>query len=603
MGFLQRTNRILRCHWAFVVLEVFFIVLSLIYSLSTGLWEGPDETGHFLFVRHIARTGRLPVQQFSQNNQTHEGHQPPLYYAIGALLTFWIQADDLQIMMRPNPSHLWTPGGSEPNIMLHTAAESFPYRGTALAIHIVRLLSIALGAVTVWATYAIGAEVWSNRYTVPVAASALVALTPQFLFLSGVVNNDNAVIACSALVTLILVRLLKHGPSRRAFLLLGLFVGLALLSKQTALFLGLPIAFVFAILAWKERSLGRLLTWMGWTGATIVIIAGWWYVRNQILYGDALAHRLFLTSRPNEVGTDFGSWAVVHDFLVRMHRSFWGMFGWMSIQLPSTTYAWLNGFYVAPVLGWLVGALWRSETGRVVSLKEHEFRRNLVVLFVLEIGMAWLWVICFSSRFGASGHQGRYLFVALPVIGLAIAGGVAHLLPERWQTLALVIAIVPLAILAVRAPLEYIKPAYPTLTLPESALGDIPHPLDGVLFGDLAELAGYAVEQPSAGEARLALYWRVVGVTDRSYKVFVHVLNSAGELCAQHDGFPSDWRFTTPHWRPGDVVLDPHPLSWAPGCCDGGCRVNAGFYLEDSGERLLTSTGSSLAEFVLPVWD
>jgi 4-amino-4-deoxy-L-arabinose transferase-like glycosyltransferase len=596
----ERTSRLLRRHWALIALEVIFIVTSLAYSTATGLWEGPDETGHFFFVRHVARTGGLPVQRFDQHNESHEGHQPPLYYVAGALLTFWIEMDDLPIMMRPNPNHLWKPGGHEPNIMLHTAAERFPYHGTALAMHIVRVLSIAFGAVTVWATYAIGREIYANQRAVPLAAAAFVALNPQFLFLSGVVNNDNAVIAFCALTMLLLVRLLRRGPSHRGFVLLGTFVGLALLSKQTAFSLGPLVAFVLLVMAYRERSLRQLLVWTGWVLLPVVLIAGWWYVRNQALYGDPLAYRLFAASRPGMHPTRFNSWPVIRDFLMRIQRSFWAMFGWMSVKVAPGIYNWLLGLYAIPVLGWLTGALWRAETGDPTSPETSRFRRCVIALFALAVVMAWLWVISFSSRVGGEGHQGRFLFIALPAIALAIAGGLAHLVPRRWEYLPLAAALVPLGVLAVRAPSAYIAPAYPVLTLPEDVLDEVRYPLDGLRFGDLADLAGYDVDFHGPTEAQLDLYWHVVGTTDKSYKVFVHLLNGGDELCSQHDGFPAEWRFATTHWRPGDVVLDPHPLSWEPNCCEDGCRVNAGFYLAESGERIVTPTGATWAEFAWP---
>ncbi len=591
---------LLRRHWAFVALETAFIILSLIYGATTGLWEGPDETGHFMFVRHVARTGGLPVQRFDPHNETYEGHHPPLYYTAGALLTFWIEMDDLAIMMRPNPNQLWRPGGHEPNIMLHTAAERFPYQGTALAIHIVRALSTVLGAVTVWATYAIGREIFSGRSMVPLAAAAFAALNPQFLFQSGTVNNDNAVVAFCALSTLMLVRLLRRGPSRRGFLLLGTFVGMALLSKQTAFSLGPPVALGLAILAYRERSLRSFLVWTGWTLLPVALIAGWWYVRNQALYGDPLAYRLFAASRPVINRTHFDSWPIIRGFLVRIHRSFWAIFGWMSIEMPLAIYDWLLGLYVVPVLGWLVGVLWRAERNIQTPQETNERRQSMIVIFVLVVGMAWIWLINFASRFGGEGHQGRFLFIALPVIALTIAGGLAHLVPARWEFLPLAAALIPLGMLAVRAPSAYIAPAYPALTLSKDVLDEVDYSLTGLRLGNLADLAGYDIHFHGPTDGQLDLYWHAVGTTDHSYKVFVHLLNDAGELCGQHDGFPAEWRFVTTHWRPGDIVLDPHPMSWEPGCCKNGCRVNTGFYLPENGERIATPAGITWAEFAWP---
>ena len=65
-----------------------FIGLAVIYSLATPPFEAGDESRHYAVVKYMADTGRLPVQEpgEAQIHWSHEGNQPPLYYALAAAL-------------------------------------------------------------------------------------------------------------------------------------------------------------------------------------------------------------------------------------------------------------------------------------------------------------------------------------------------------------------------------------------------------------------------------------------------------------------------------------------------------------------------------------
>jgi len=173
-----------------------FVVLAAWYSVTIPLGEAPDEVPHFTYVRYLAQHGRLPTTQ-----EEHEAFQPPLYYALGAALTFWINDEpDVPFAIRANADYDVLDPAAPKNLLLHTAAEGWPYRGWALAWHLVRLVSITLGAVTVWAVYRLGRVLFPGETAIPLAMAALTAFTPQFLFMSAVANNDNAAVTFSALV-------------------------------------------------------------------------------------------------------------------------------------------------------------------------------------------------------------------------------------------------------------------------------------------------------------------------------------------------------------------------------------------------------------------
>ncbi|HET7375797.1 MAG TPA: hypothetical protein VFK30_03755, partial [Anaerolineae bacterium] len=80
-----------------------FVLLGLIYSITTPIFEAPDEPGHYQYVKYLAAGKGLPIQSFERAKLiVDEGHQPPLYYAMGAALTFWIDLSNESDINRPN---------------------------------------------------------------------------------------------------------------------------------------------------------------------------------------------------------------------------------------------------------------------------------------------------------------------------------------------------------------------------------------------------------------------------------------------------------------------------------------------------------------------
>ncbi len=131
---------------------VLFAVLSIVYNVATPLFEGPDEAAHFLYIDYLATGKGLPALDDAPREVLWEGlQQPPLYYALGALLTGWVERSDLRELLWHNPHRGGETGGI--NLYYHSTPEAFPYRGTTLAVHLARLLNTLCGVVTVLATF------------------------------------------------------------------------------------------------------------------------------------------------------------------------------------------------------------------------------------------------------------------------------------------------------------------------------------------------------------------------------------------------------------------------------------------------------------------
>ena len=89
------------------------------------------------------------------------------------------------------------------------------------------------------------------------------------------------------------------------------------------------------------------------------------------------------------------------------------------------------------------------------------------------------------------------------------------------------------------------------------------------------------------GEAlEVVLFWDALKRPAANYTVFVHLLNSAGELVTGSDSMPMNNQFPTQAFRPGILVEDRHTLALPLDLPPGEYQVNVGLYLLDTGERL-----------------
>ncbi len=154
----------------------------------------------------------------------------------------------------------------------------------------------------------------------------------------------------------------------------------------------------------------------------------------------------------------------------------------------------------------------------------------------------------------------------------------------------------------------------PPPTLPPSEPADTPTPaptdtpqaaLSGeihIRFGDFAELVGYSLPSADVTTAQplpLTLYWqKLEGTSPMDYLVFTHLLSEDGRLIAQHDGAPANGTRPVTSWVSGEVITDPHPMTFYDTAYVGPATVAVGLYDPATG-RVLTETGGDYV--VLPI--
>lgn len=122
-------------------------------------------------------------------------------------------------------------------------------------------------------------------------------------------------------------------------------------------------------------------------------------------------------------------------------------------------------------------------------------------------------------------------------------------------------------------------------------------------FGEHIDLRGYTLESAEPSEIVLRLYWETDAPPGEDYQVFVHVIDSAGELVAQRDSAPVNGHYPTGQWRPGLLIEDIHRVVPPAALLDGTYMVRVGLYrLSDFARLPVAPSGDSmdLLTFTLP---
>lgn len=526
-----------------------FVVLATTYSVVNPIFESPDEIYHYAVVKQIADGRGLPVQTPTGKDKfvAQEGAQPPLYYLIGAAATWWIDTGPADRIVLPNPHAAF--GGvnvyDNRNLVMHDAADEFPYKGVPLAVHVIRFISILMGTGTVLLTYLIGLRTFSQSKLLAAGCAALVAFNPQFAFISGSVNNDNLITFLATATLLLAVTIMQGHASRARLLALSLVVGLATITKLSGLgTIGLA-GLAVTVLAIRQRSARALTSGLSMIGVSVLLVSGWWYVRNYLLYGEPLGVKSMIGVY---WGMDIGRGSplyVLANEMDGLFRSYWAVFGWINTAPDDSVY---NVFLVVCALG---------AVGLAVAVIKAIGKRSVVNYPAYLALIVWAMAIfaghvAWNSIINAS--QGRLLFPAIASFSALLTLGLANIVPSRLRWLPIGAVSLSLLCLSASMPFTVIAPAYAKPSLVSVAdLGDVPNPIHTTFDGKM-ELMGYSLEKRAVqpGETLgVTLYWRVMDYTDRDYSVFVHARDGAGELIAQYDSYPGGGAFRTSQLHPG----------------------------------------------------
>lgn len=368
----------------------------------------PDERQHANYVAGLVDGRGYPIfrPEAMDAGERIEDHQAPLYYTLAAGFAKVV--------------------GLSGETIRSTAGKSL------------RDLNLLIGAFGVVGAYAFGR--WGfGRREVGLIAAAFTALLPMNLAMSGSVNNDPLLIALSTWTLALAALGVRDGWTPKIALALGLTVGLACLTKTSALAL-YPVLGLAALMRRPDaRQFSLVLL------PAFLLPLPWW-IRNQSLYGDPFALKIFKeafghTAQAAPFIEAFGLVGYLVNWLGWWTaRSFIGAFGYMDIwlnetrlptsEVPNALYRIMLALLFAAFVGWAM---------RLRSADAEERRiHGLGFALAAVVGLQFL---LFDLQYFQS--QARYLFPALGAFAAGIAWGSLTLGKGRWK-LALAAVALPL---------------------------------------------------------------------------------------------------------------------------------------------------------------
>ena len=576
----------MRRHAGLWLLLLAYVIVAVLYGAIIPIFETPDANGHYAYIHELTERRGFPVQGTPSGERVtgYVASHPPLYYTLCAALTFWVEDDvDFQEWAWKNPSHaLGHPGTvANKNYLIHTPAERFPWRGTPLTMHIARLVSTALGLLPIVATYGIALELFSDRRWLALGAAALTAFNPMFVFIAARVSNDAAVAAFGSLVVWGAVRLAVRGLSRRGLVLLGVALGLAALSKLSGITLAPAVALALlfdSLRTWHHHSKihprQRLRLVIGrWSLVvlTALAVSGWWFARNQILYGGLMGVDAWLSHTATVRPEPIGFFDVIPQ-LEGLEMSYWAIFGWFNIFAAP----WMYQFWWVLVRMAVVGLVFVL----LDQLTAHRFSRPVqaglmivALAFLLIFGSVWHFIMI------VLGSQGRYLMPVVAAISILLMLGLSRLLPRRWTPgLATLLGGGHLA-LSLACLFAFIMPAYATPgVVQESDLPEDMTRFDLIFEGTPIQLLGGDIETDETHPGELlpvSLYWRALDPSQEDLVIFVQILGRDVEPITGVDCYPGRGNFPPTLWQPGVIYRDRYLL---PLATDAEAPTIAGLY-------------------------
>lgn len=256
------------------------------------------------------------------------------------------------------------------------------------------------------------------------SAAALVPLCiPQLAASSAGINNDGMLNAAAALVILGMVFAATGELRLRWAGLLGLVLGLALLTKAWALLLVPFVGAAYLLGGWRTGRWRAALLALAVVGV-VSAWGGWWWLANLAKYGTLQPAGHFKALAEPLAFAD-GGWLWLEVFLKRLPTRF---IATLSVKPGNPFPLWLCITASATLLAGMLVLLARRRTfgaGRADGLLLcGPFLLGLAVL------MANTWAL-YSNTGALAGIQGRYLYFAACGFAAAFGLGVAALLPAR----------------------------------------------------------------------------------------------------------------------------------------------------------------------------
>lgn len=406
-------------NYRIILVIIYFVAFSASFSFITPVFESPDENLHLQYINYITKYKTLPNQyegMIDKEKFVGQGHQHPLYYFITGIISYTFNTGNkINVNFKNNKLHIWNGGniGSVP-VFYNIRDDVFASPGEKYTFYLLRILSVIFAAINILFIYKI-ARLITDNMNFSLFAALIAASLPQFAFISGMINNDNLANLMSTVSLFLIIKILKEGFSLKQIVLLGIALGISVLSKKTLMFLlpGVVLTFLYKSIV-IDKEYKDYLKYMFVILLLTVLITGWYFARNIFLYNDILGTQMEIDTMPTLVDKKslFSNYFIT-TFPRGLFISFIGLFGWMNLKPPSYIHFMYIIFGIASIYGFAKSKI----------IKE-KYLFNTVILMTFFALICFSGIIYFNLTF--TQYQGRYMFPVLSLIVLIFSQGLKY---------------------------------------------------------------------------------------------------------------------------------------------------------------------------------
>jgi hypothetical protein len=449
-----------------VLILGFTLVRGAIWATTTPNFWGPDEDYHMMYVDTVGHDHRLinPSKPLYSNEYSRTLDWTEFnVYGNGARTD--MRGDPKAVLHRlarlPETQRAKVATGRgigvvhAPLYYVAGGAVDFALGPKAMPTRLfwVRMVSGLFGVLAIYATWLL-ASIFFAAEAAALAAALIVALQPMLGYLSGLVNNDTAVVSTSVLVLAFAVFIARERPRVQQGMWLGGALALALATKSTSLAM-LPVAgFAYLLQGVVHGNWRVLLRSLAWAIAIPLVVIGWWYIRSRILWGTFTGEVLGYhgigqapPGPPAAAGPPPAPWGL-HDYtywakkwLATAYRTFW--FHYLEYEAPRGTIRYWVPAYAcgAGIVAYLAFFVARVRTWRVPD--KPLLRMSLVAAAPLITLVGPLLLLDLQRRHNGGGFlqaAGRFGLPAYP--GLLICAMVAFFWIARRRSLQRLVGVV-----------------------------------------------------------------------------------------------------------------------------------------------------------------
>lgn len=407
---------------------LFSFIIIFVFSIVIHPFEVPDENSHFSSLIFLSNEGRMP-NILDSNNLTLEEYEAEKVFGIVEHENKYsfhpeFRVEQVAGLEGKGESKIKSLNTSENRRNYYSfQAATYPplyylitlpfYRFVYEADILTRLFfsrfsSVIITLFVILVAYKVGLLVFKNRnfgYTL----ALMTLFFPMTTYVGAGISSDNLHNLLFGIATYFSLRAIESGFSKYTAFILGIVVGLDLITKPQGYIL-FPIIALAIIVRWEWKDWRSIFSSLFYLLTPIILLAGWQELPKFIL-GNSNVGVTSYTARAIEYGgiDNFKIFieAYIKTTLSEMIVWYWGVFKWFGVIMPKPWWWIANRLVGLSVIGILLGL--------VKDLKNHQYSwHSKVALFGIGANFIYVASICwfdwqFYQEYGRSlGLQARY---------------------------------------------------------------------------------------------------------------------------------------------------------------------------------------------------